>query len=184
MTASALADLAALLADRTRATCCLALIDGRSWTATESAQLVEDLSAHAAPALPTGSLRKVRASAALTEARTCYDHFAGRFGVALYAALDERGFLAPAELTDLGWQWMTGLGIEVPRGKRPVVRSCLDWTERRPHLAGAAGAAFCGHALQSGWVQRGSGRAVRVTPYGLRALEAAGIPRREAQLSG
>ncbi|NEC49124.1 transcriptional regulator, partial [Actinospica acidiphila] len=57
------------------------------------------------------------------------------------------------------------------RGRRPLARACLDWTERRPHLAGAAGAALCRHALDQGWCVRiGSGRAVKVTAEGVRAL--------------
>ncbi|HBF85794.1 MAG TPA: transcriptional regulator, partial [Streptomyces sp.] len=56
--------------------------------------------------------------------------------------------------------------------RRPLARGCLDWTERRPHLAGAAGAVLCRHALEAGWCERfGTGRAVRATPDGLRALE-------------
>lgn len=58
-----------------------------------------------------------------------------------------------------------------PTGRRPLARACLDWTERRPHLAGVAGAALCRHALDAGWCVRiGSERAVKVTPSGERAL--------------
>jgi len=57
-------------------------------------------------------------------------------------------------------------------GKRPVIRECLDWTERRSHLAGQVGAALCRHAFEAGWIVRiGSGRAVKVTTDGARALE-------------
>ncbi|MEY9811171.1 hypothetical protein RKD21_001428 [Streptomyces albogriseolus] len=57
------------------------------------------------------------------------------------------------------------------RGRRPLARACLDWTERRPHLAGAAGAALCRHLLERGWCVRiGSGRAVKVTGTGEQAL--------------
>jgi hypothetical protein len=64
------------------------------------------------------------------------------------------------------------VGVTVATGtRRPLVRSCLDWTERRPHLAGAVGAALCRHALDSGWVARiGTTRAVAVTADGRRAL--------------
>jgi hypothetical protein len=75
------------------------------------------------------------------------------------------------ELTGDGAAWLAGLGITVPAGRRPLVRSCVDWTERRPHLAGAAGAALCAHALGAGWVTRvGGGRAVAVTRAGQDAL--------------
>ncbi len=60
------------------------------------------------------------------------------------------------------------MGIDLDRtGRRPLTRACLDWTERRPHLAGTAGAALCRHALDARWCVRiGSERAVRVTPEG------------------
>ena len=56
-------------------------------------------------------------------------------------------------------------------GRRPALRECIDWTERRPHLAGEIGAAICRHAFGAGWIERiGSGRAVRVTPAGVRGF--------------
>lgn len=71
-------------------------------------------------------------------------------------------------LTDAGLRWFADLGIRLDRtGRRPLTRACLDWTERRPHLAGTAGAALCRHALDARWCVRiGSERAVRVTPEG------------------
>ncbi len=75
-------------------------------------------------------------------------------------------------LTTDGARWFAALGITLPRARwRPLARSCLDWTERRPHLAGAAGAALCRHALGSGWITRiGTGRAVALTDAGRDAL--------------
>ena len=77
-------------------------------------------------------------------------------------------------LTPAGGRWLADLGIEVPSAaKRPALRPCLDWTERRPHLAGAVGAALCGHALDKGWIKRvGTTRAVLVTPAGREVLAA------------
>jgi hypothetical protein len=74
-------------------------------------------------------------------------------------------------LTGRGRDWLTGqLGAEL-NGRRPVARGCLDWTERREHLAGQAGAGICRALLNRGWITRiGSGRAVRVTPAGTRGL--------------
>ncbi|GAA3774153.1 hypothetical protein GCM10022206_11000 [Streptomyces chiangmaiensis] len=65
-------------------------------------------------------------------------------------------------LTDAGMAWFDAAGIDLDRrGRRPLVRACLDWTERRPHLAGAAGATLCRPALEAGWCVRiGSERAV------------------------
>jgi hypothetical protein len=86
--------------------------------------------------------------------------------------LDQTGGFA---LTAAGLDWLTdtlGLDPEDLRpGKRPLARGCLDWTERRQHLAGAAGARLCEKLLGNGWVARiGSGRAVRLTPNGKAAL--------------
>jgi DNA-binding transcriptional ArsR family regulator len=120
---------------------------------------------------------------ALRAARTCYDHLAGRLGVALADALVAGGY---AELmndaglvTDAGIELLSRIGIDVDtllprRGKRPVrilCRPCLDWSERRPHLAGAVGAALCAHCFTKGWIRRINGtRAVTVTPGGERVF--------------
>jgi DNA-binding transcriptional ArsR family regulator len=112
-----------------------------------------------------------RGGEALRTARTCYDHLAGRVGVAIADAMTQRDLVDwdhGLRLTPDGEQWLTDLAIEVPQtAKRPALRPCLDWTERRPHLAGAVGAALCGHALEQGWIKRvGTTRAVLVTPAG------------------
>ncbi|MFD9483531.1 ArsR/SmtB family transcription factor [Streptomyces sp. NPDC059991] len=213
---SGLAAFAALLADETRAAFCLALLDGRAWTAGELARyakvapstasehlgklvaggllseerqgrhryvrladagvahLVEELAARTAPARPR-DLRTASAGSAMARGRTCYDHLAGRLGMTITDAMTVRGLLtqdAGFALTREGVGWYEELGLALDRkGKRPLVRSCLDWTERRPHLAGVAGAVLCAHALDAGWCVRiGSERAVRVTPAGEEAL--------------
>ncbi|MGW1023286.1 ArsR/SmtB family transcription factor [Streptomyces sp. NPDC002577] len=140
------------------------------------AQLVEDLAAHAAPRVERPrTLRQSSAGSAMARGRTCYDHLAGRLGIAITDALTGRGLLrqdAGFALTDAGLRWFDGLGVRLERtGRRPLARGCLDWTERRPHLAGVAGAALCRHALDTGWCVRiGSERAVKVTDSGARAL--------------
>ncbi|MEU3946895.1 winged helix-turn-helix domain-containing protein [Streptomyces sp. NPDC029526] len=141
------------------------------------AHLVEDLAARVAPdavARPR-SLRQHGAGEASARGRTCYDHLAGRLAVTVTDALTARGLLRQDTgfaLTDAGLRWFDRAGIALDRGgRRPLARACLDRTERRPHLAGIAGAALCGHALAAGWCVRiGSGRAVRVTETGERAL--------------
>ncbi|MEU8542866.1 winged helix-turn-helix domain-containing protein [Streptomyces sp. NPDC048717] len=151
------------------------------------AHLVEDLAARSEPAVPEPprGLRAVRAGEAMARGRTCYDHLAGRLGITLTDALTTRGLLRQDTgfaLTDGGLAWFADLGVPLAspagkegkdgKGRRPVARGCLDWTERRPHLAGLAGAALCRHALEAGWCVRiGSGRAVKVTADGERALE-------------
>jgi len=206
-----LAGWARLLADGTRATVCLALLDGRAWTATELAKLAgvsrPTISEHLTMLVRGGFLSEVRQGrhryvqlagaetaelleglAALTprrteivrslsaanqrdafaRARTCYDHLAGKLGVAVTDSMTDRGLLDWSEgpaLTGAGTRWLAGLGISVSSARgRPPVRSCLDVTERRPHLAGTIGTALCAHALDQGWVVRiKGGRALRVT---------------------
>ncbi len=124
---------------------------------------------------PPRSLRAASVGSAPARGRTCYDHLAGRLGIRITEAMTVRGLLRQDTgfaLTEAGLEWFGALGISLDRsGQRPLVRGCLDWTERRPHLAGAAGAALCAHVLAVGWCERvGSGRAVRVTSAGVAAL--------------
>jgi DNA-binding transcriptional ArsR family regulator len=113
-------------------------------------------------------------------ARTCYDHLAGQLGVAVRGALFGAGFLLAdargVRSTARGEAWLLHLGIllaELRAGRRPFARSCLDWSERQPHLAGALGAALLSRWLQLGWLaRRPETRAVRLTLKGRRALEA------------
>lgn len=143
-----------------------------------AARLVEDLAAYAEPAAPAvTSLRTATATAALARARTCYDHLAGRLGVAITDALLAGGLLQQETgfaLTGAGLAWFAAtLGVEPGRdgSRRPVARPCLDWTERRHHLAGTGGALLCRGFFERRWIERiGTGRAVRLTPDGVRAL--------------
>jgi DNA-binding transcriptional ArsR family regulator len=124
-----------------------------------------------APAGPVRSLRDHTAGEALRRGRTCYDHLAGRLGVALTDALVSAGVLtvdfALADPTPLA-----ALAVQVPTtSRRPVVRACVDWTERRHHAAGALPAALTARLLELGWLQRiGSSRAVRLTAAGQHGL--------------
>ncbi|MFI8244238.1 ArsR/SmtB family transcription factor [Streptomyces sp. NPDC085866] len=151
------------------------------------AQLVEDLAAQVpVAAVRPRSLRESNSRSAMARGRTCYDHLAGRLGIAVTEALTSRGLLRQDTgfaLTDAGVEWFGTAGIALNRStRRPLARACLDWTERRPHLAGVAGSALCRHAMDAGWCVRiGSERAVKVTPSGEHALfellgvEAAGL---------
>lgn len=224
MTADQLAAVAALLADRTRAAICLALLDHRAWTIGELARhagvapstasehvarlvhgglvtaaqqgrsryvrltgpqiagLIEDLCVCGTVRSPepvvVRSLRAAATLEAMARARTCYDHLAGRLGVRITDAMTRARFIdqnAGFSLTQAGLDWLDGaLGIDVDTlrsARRPVVRSCIDWTERRPHLAGGAGAALCGAFFARGWIARtGTSRAVVVTRSGEEAL--------------
>jgi len=77
-------------------------------------------------------------------------------------------------LTPNGIEWLASVGADVEafdHGRRPLVRQCIDWTEREPHLAGRAGAALCDQFFVHGWIARyGTTRAVRVTDEGRTAL--------------
>lgn len=218
--AGSVAKFAALLGEPTRATMCLALIDGRAWTVAELAAhadvarstasehatavvesgllaeerqgrhrylrladpdiaaLVEDLTATVGqPTPPPSSLRGVRAARDLAAARTCYDHLAGALGVSLYDRLVANDLLDPSAglaLTSAGRDWFSDLAGETAlrrRGSRPLVRTCLDWTERRHHLGGTLGAVLHHQLVERGWiVPSARHRAVAVTDAGVNAL--------------
>lgn len=112
----------------------------------------------------------------LRHARICYDHLAGEIGVAIFSALVAQGKLRIHEdgvqLTDSGSALFDTMAIiAASEPAMPSCRPCLDWSERRHHLAGPAGAALCRHALALGWVRRIAGtRALQVTPPGVAAL--------------
>ncbi len=219
--ARGLARFAGLLADTTRATFLLALVDGRAWTASELASyarvapstatehinrlldaglvvqrrqgrhryvqlagpevahLLEDICAAVdPPQAPVTSLRAASMRQTLARGRTCYDHLAGQLGVGITDAMTAAGLLDQRTgfgMTDAGLAWLTRrLGVDpatLDRPRRPLARPCLDWTERRTHLGGVAGAQLCGRFLDHGWIERiGSSRAVRVTADGADAL--------------
>lgn len=113
---------------------------------------------------------------ALREARVCYDHLAGDKGVRLLGGLLHRRWIedeAELALTQTGRAGLMALGIDVAsleRGRRPVCRSCLDWSERRTHLAGALGAALLDHVVAQSWARLENGRVVRFSAEGARAF--------------
>jgi len=103
---------------------------------------------------------------ALRKARVCYDHLAGELGVLVYESLARRGAFAldagGVTLTDAGRALVAGLGIDpLPAAtRRPLCRHCLDWSERRHHLAGALGTALLERFQQLGWAHRVPGSRV------------------------
>jgi DNA-binding transcriptional ArsR family regulator len=134
------------------------------------AEALEALSALSEPQTAYG-LRNWTRMELLRAGRTCYDHLAGRLGVALTDAARASGALT----TDLGLgkhadEWFARLGVDLealPHGRRPLLRACVDWTEKREHLAGTLGAAVCSSLLSRGWIERRSNtRAVAVTRVG------------------
>jgi DNA-binding transcriptional ArsR family regulator len=110
---------------------------------------------------PVPERRKSRTPADLRPARICYDHLAGAAGVQVTDGLLNKGFLAALgrdfRVTDGGAAFFAEMGVDLQalaRTRRVFARQCLDWSERRPHLGGALGAAVCARFLSEGWVKR------------------------------
>ncbi|MDX3809620.1 ArsR/SmtB family transcription factor [Bosea thiooxidans] len=130
-----------------------------------------------------GSGRRLpsRVGAELSFARTCYDHFAGRLGIGIHDALMAGGHLTASEggyaLTSSGKAIFAVLGVDPDQGgrsRRAALRPCLDWSERRPHLAGHLAAALACRCFEMGWTRRRKdSRAVSLTEEGRSALGAA-----------
>ena len=141
---------------------------------------LESLS-HIAPAKPVTTLRQSSRARSLAEARTCYDHVAGRSGVALHDGLVARGWLVPEPggygLSEPGVEGLLGWGVDIPSARalrRRFARPCLDWTERREHLAGSLAAALAWALIEGPepwFVRRSEGhRGLRPTDLGRRRL--------------
>ncbi|WP_082480053.1 MULTISPECIES: helix-turn-helix transcriptional regulator [unclassified Rhizobium] len=142
------------------------------------AQALEGLMALSPPPPAFPARRHGPRDAAMRQARTCYDHMAGRLAVDLTAALEQRGFLHRSDgmgvVSDAGHRFFCDFGIDLaPTGRstRPLCRLCLDWSERRPHLAGQIGAALLARTLALGWVVRTpNSRTLTITPAGARGF--------------
>jgi DNA-binding transcriptional ArsR family regulator len=123
----------------------------------EVAQMLETLMGAAALA---HSPRVGPREPALRKARVCYDHLAGELGVLVYERLAQRGAFALGpdgiSLTQQGRLALAELGMDpvLPASRRPFCRTCLDWSERRHHLAGALGAALLARFETLGWARR------------------------------
>lgn len=114
---------------------------------------------------------------ALREARVCYNHLAGRKGVQMFDSLRNGGLVREAgeevSLTPEGRRFAEGFGIDLAaleQARSPLCRSCLDWSERRSHLAGALGRAFLARMEQQGWIRRDGSS--RVLIFGARGQQA------------
>jgi DNA-binding transcriptional ArsR family regulator len=108
-----------------------------------------------------GAITTAKEPGGLKYCRTCYDHLAGFVGVRITDAFERKGFIekqhAIYNVTDRGWNWFFRLGIskeELNNKRRPVARQCLDWSERRPHLAGQLGAEVLSKMLEKNWFRR------------------------------
>jgi DNA-binding transcriptional ArsR family regulator len=131
------------------------------------------------PARPVHSLKSARTMDVMRVARTCYDHLAGRLGVEILDAMLEREWLVPRgggyALPKAGERLLLEMGVDVNdarRQRRAFARPCIDWTERRPHLAGALGAALCRSVIAAGWARRRRGdRGLLLTAIGAAQLK-------------
>jgi DNA-binding transcriptional ArsR family regulator len=146
-------------------------------TGAHVGQMLESIMAVALTGPPRLQPRS-KADDLIRHARTCYDHFAGELGVGIADRLiacdcvvlgNEAG-----EVTDAGAALLTQLGIDLSaaRARRRVFcRPCVDWTERRPHIGGAVGAAVANRCFELGWVERvRDSRALTITPAGRRGF--------------
>jgi DNA-binding transcriptional ArsR family regulator len=121
-----------------------------------------------------------RQARALSVARICYEHLAGRLSVDLTDALVAREYIVVddgvAEITTAGTRFLADFGIALATrrsSRRHFSRLCLDWTERRPHIAGAVGVAIARRCFDRGWIERMNGsHAVIVTPSGRQGFQA------------
>jgi DNA-binding transcriptional ArsR family regulator len=133
------------------------------------ASLIETLE-YFAPRTPVRSPRQVQRAQALREARICYDHLAGRVGVAVAASLTDRGAVEQDRLTVVGAEILTTLGIRSATVGTPL-RQHLDSSERRPHIHGALGTALLERFIELDWLERAPvGRGVTVTGAGRHAF--------------
>ncbi len=142
------------------------------------ARMLESIKAVAAIETPPRHQPRSAQDDALRSARTCYDHLAGRLGVAVADALVARKFVVLSdeggEVTKAGARFLNDFGAALnskAAGKRIFCRACLDWSERRYHIAGWVGSEIWRRCLELGWLARQrDSRAVRVTPAGKRGL--------------
>ncbi|MGB6116874.1 MAG: helix-turn-helix transcriptional regulator [Mesorhizobium sp.] len=110
--------------------------------------------------------------AAMRSARLCYDHLAGERGVAMFSAMETSGYIVGSQsprLTETGRAFVTEFGVDLSaleRSRRPLCRACLDWSERRSHLAGSVGAAMLDAMFDKRWARHDGGRVVTFSPTG------------------
>lgn len=142
------------------------------------AKMLESIKAVAAIETPARYRPRSASDDALRFARTCYDHLAGQLGVAIADALVVKRYLVlteeGGEVTGAGKRFLTEFGADLatkPGQRRVFCRACLDWSERRYHVAGVVGTAIWQRCAALGWVTRQrDGRAVRLTPSGHKGL--------------
>lgn len=131
-----------------------------SFANSDVAYVVESLANLANEKLPTNlNLKLIKTG--VKYCRTCYDHLAGFVGVIITEAMVEKGYLIKSDniylVPEKGWKWFLQFGISetsIMKSRRPLTRQCLDWSERRPHLAGQLGAIFLEKMLEKNWLKK------------------------------
>jgi DNA-binding transcriptional ArsR family regulator len=157
------------------------MIDGHLLATPDVAHAIESLMAVAGTGMsPAAKTAAWRRDPDLRFCRTCYDHLAGQVGIAVTDSLTRAGHIEPKgprdwKLTESGELFCQRLGVDVPgarrAGTRHFARQCLDWSERRPHISGALGAAIADTFFTRGWAERlRRSRTVRLTDSGRRAM--------------
>lgn len=144
----------------------------------EVAQIMETLLS-ITPPVEIRSLNQAAENEALRQARTCYDHLAGKLGIQLTNSLLSAGVLSEVEdhytVTEKGEEFFKAFQVDlgrVKRKRRSFTHRCLDWSERRHHLAGALGHALLERLLELHWIQRvPNTRAIKITPEGKKGLQ-------------
>lgn len=149
---------------------------------SDVAHALEALGVLATVAPPERSLSKAQMQ--LRTARRCYDHLAGRLAIEAVLMMERQKILSAGDeagwyVTERGVTWFAStlqLEVDVLRtSRRPLARRCLDWTERKPHLAGTLGAALLDRLLAKRWLARvGDTRGLRMTTRGESELHALG----------
>ena len=146
----------------------------------DMATLLEQLAVVSGTLKPSQLPRTGPRDATMRRARVCYDHMAGQMGVELFSGLCATGRLKNDDhnvhVTDKGAAMLEAMGIDLDglkTARRPLCRTCMDWSERRPHLAGGLGAALLSHFLSQSWAHRIDGaRTLIFTSDGLRRFQA------------
>ncbi|SEW07228.1 DNA-binding transcriptional regulator, ArsR family [Chitinophaga sp. YR573] len=110
----------------------------------------------------------------VTYCRTCYDHLAGKVGVMITDSLIQQKIIVDFEVSKKGEKWFAEQGLdinELKQQRRSFLRSCLDWSERRPHIAGSLATALLDKMLEEDWVRRTkNSRAIVITSKGQKNL--------------
>lgn len=148
-----------------------------SFSKPEVAYVVESL-ANLAGEMPSRNTERVTPSQGVKYCRTCYDHLAGYVGVLITEGMESNALIEKYGdayvITKKGWVWLESVGIsriKVEESRRPLTRQCLDWSERKPHLAGHVGALLLEKMFEKDWFRRvKNSRELVVTSLGSKAI--------------